>query len=80
MPWLDGSFQGNGFLYDATWGGLVTLQGLTDFGFGIYNDHHHHLCYFLYTIAVLARLDRKTGVGLRLLRGRGAAELGGRAR
>ncbi|CAL5028644.1 unnamed protein product [Urochloa decumbens] len=60
-PWLDGSFQGNGFLYDATWGGLVTLQGLTDsgadFGFGIYNDHHYHLGYFLYAIAVLARLD-----------------------
>ena len=61
MPWLDGSFQGNGFLYDATWGGLVTLQGLTDFGFGIYNDHHHHLGYFLYTIAVLARLDPTWG-------------------
>jgi endo-1,3(4)-beta-glucanase len=60
-PWLDGSFQENGFLYDATWGGLVTLQGLSDssadFGFGIYNDHHYHLGYFLYAIAVLARLD-----------------------
>ncbi|KAG2572434.1 hypothetical protein PVAP13_7KG178800 [Panicum virgatum] len=60
-PWLDGSFQGNGFLYDATWGGLVTLQGLTDsgadFGFGVYNDHHYHLGYFLYAVAVLARLD-----------------------
>jgi endo-1,3(4)-beta-glucanase len=64
-PWLDGSFQGNGFLYDATWGGLVTLQGLTDsgadFGFGIYNDHHYHLGYFLYAIAVLARLDPTWG-------------------
>ncbi|CAD6225103.1 unnamed protein product [Miscanthus lutarioriparius] len=29
-PWLDGSFQGNGFFYDAKWGGLVTLQGLKD--------------------------------------------------
>ncbi|CAL5018216.1 unnamed protein product [Urochloa decumbens] len=64
-PWLDGSFQGNGFLYDATWGGLVTLQGLTDsgadFGFGIYNDHHYHLGYFLYAIAVLARMDQGWG-------------------
>ncbi|PUZ47381.1 hypothetical protein GQ55_7G159800 [Panicum hallii var. hallii] len=64
-PWLDGSFQGNGFLYDATWGGLVTMQGLTDsgadFGFGIYNDHHYHLGYFLYAIAVLARLDPSWG-------------------
>ncbi|XP_039787363.1 probable endo-1,3(4)-beta-glucanase ARB_01444 [Panicum virgatum] len=28
-----------------------------DFGFGIYNDHHYHLGYFLYAMAVLARLD-----------------------
>ncbi|KAG2643203.1 probable endo-1,3(4)-beta-glucanase ARB_01444 [Panicum virgatum] len=60
-PWLDGSFQGNGFFYDAKWGGLVTLQGLrdsgADFGFGIYNDHHYHLGYFLYAIAVLAKID-----------------------
>ncbi|CAL5064607.1 unnamed protein product [Urochloa decumbens] len=60
-PWLDGSFQGNGFFYDAKWGGLVTLQGLrdtgADFGFGIFNDHHYHLGYFLYAIAVLAKLD-----------------------
>ncbi|CAD6225102.1 unnamed protein product [Miscanthus lutarioriparius] len=60
-PWLDGSFQGDGFFYDAKWGGLVTLQGLkdsgADFGFGIYNDHHYHLGYFLYAIAVLAKID-----------------------
>lgn len=60
-PWLDGSFKGNGFFYDAKWGGLVTLQGLrdsgADFGFGIFNDHHYHLGYFLYAIAVLAKLD-----------------------
>lgn len=60
-PWLDGSFQGNGFFYDAKWGGLVTLQGLkdsgADFGFGIYNDHHYHLGYFLYAIAVLSKID-----------------------
>ncbi|KAJ1289516.1 hypothetical protein BS78_02G170500 [Paspalum vaginatum] len=60
-PWLDGSFPGNGFFYDAKWGGLVTLQGLgdsgADFGFGIFNDHHYHLGYFLYAIAVLAKLD-----------------------
>ncbi|XP_062199078.1 glucan endo-1,3-beta-D-glucosidase 1-like [Phragmites australis] len=60
-PWLDGSFLGNGFFYDSKWGGLVTLQGLkdsgADFGFGIYNDHHYHLGYFLYAIAVLAKID-----------------------
>ncbi|KAL6846086.1 hypothetical protein ACP4OV_023534 [Aristida adscensionis] len=64
-PWLDGSFQGNGFFYDAKWGGLVTLQGLkdsgADFGFGIYNDHHYHLGYFLYAIAVLAKVDPSWG-------------------
>ncbi|RWW32215.1 hypothetical protein GW17_00003115 [Ensete ventricosum] len=60
-PWLDGSFSGNGFLYDPKWGGMVTKQGSTDsgadFGFGIFNDHHYHLGYFLYVIAVLAKFD-----------------------
>ncbi|KAL4652201.1 hypothetical protein ACB092_01G216400 [Castanea dentata] len=61
VPWLDGTFSGNGFLYDAKWGGIVTKQGAldsgADFGFGIYNDHHYHLGYFLYAIAVLAKID-----------------------
>lgn len=60
-PWLDGTFNGNGFLYDRSWGGLITKQGSqdsgADFGFGIYNDHHYHIGYFLYGIAVLAKLD-----------------------
>ncbi|CAJ1947332.1 unnamed protein product [Sphenostylis stenocarpa] len=60
-PWLEGTFNGNGFLYDGKWGGIVTKQGSTDagadFGFGIYNDHHYHLGYFLYGIAVLAKID-----------------------
>ncbi|XP_044359016.1 ascus wall endo-1,3(4)-beta-glucanase [Triticum aestivum] len=64
-PWLDGSFEGNGFLYDPKWGGLVTRQGMTDtgadFGFGIYNDHHYHLGYFVYAIAVLAKIDPAWG-------------------
>ena len=64
-PWLDGSFGGNGFLYDGKWGGLVTKQGSTDsgadFGFGVYNDHHFHLGYFLYAIAVLAKIDPAWG-------------------
>jgi endo-1,3(4)-beta-glucanase len=61
QPWLDGTFNGNGFLYDKKWGGIITKQGSTDtgadFGFGIYNDHHYHLGYFLYGIAVLAKID-----------------------
>ncbi|XP_047063362.1 probable endo-1,3(4)-beta-glucanase ARB_01444 [Lolium rigidum] len=64
-PWLDGSFEGNGFLYEPKWGGLVTRQGLTDpgadSGFGIYNDHHYQLGYFLYAIAVLVRIDPAWG-------------------
>ncbi|KAK7273322.1 hypothetical protein RIF29_14371 [Crotalaria pallida] len=64
-PWLDGTFKGNGFLYERKWGGLVTEQGSTDagadFGFGIYNDHHFHLGYFLYGIAVLAKIDPAWG-------------------
>ncbi|WJX70776.1 endo-1,3(4)-beta-glucanase [Trifolium repens] len=61
QPWLDGTFNGNGFLYDKKWGGIITKQGSTDggadFGFGIYNDHHFQLGYFLYGIAVLAKID-----------------------
>ncbi|KNA16238.1 hypothetical protein SOVF_090940 [Spinacia oleracea] len=64
-PWLDGTFNGNGFLYDGKWGGMVTKQGSTDsgadFGFGIFNDHHYHLGYFLYGIAVLAKIDPAWG-------------------
>ena len=60
-PWLEGTSSGNGFLYDRKWGGIVTKQGSTDagadFGFGIYNDHHYHLGYFVYGIAVLAKID-----------------------
>ncbi|CAN7034977.1 hypothetical protein Bca4012_046106 [Brassica carinata] len=60
-PWLDGTFEPNGFLYDPTWGGVITKQGSrdsgADFGFGIYNDHHYHLGYFLYAIAVMAKID-----------------------
>ncbi|KAE9605037.1 putative glucan endo-1,3-beta-D-glucosidase [Lupinus albus] len=32
-----------------------------DFGFGVYNDHHFHLGYFLYGIAVLAKIDPTWG-------------------
>ncbi|KAM7279369.1 hypothetical protein ACFE04_006503 [Oxalis oulophora] len=64
-PWLDGSFNPNGFLYDNKWGGIVTKQGSADsgadFGFGVYNDHHYHLGYFLYAIAVLAKIDPSWG-------------------
>ncbi|CAL0299113.1 unnamed protein product [Lupinus luteus] len=64
-PWLEGTFKGNGFLYDKKWGGLITQQGSNDsggdFGFGVYNDHHYHLGYFLYAIAVLVKIDPTWG-------------------
>ncbi|MFQ6661032.1 hypothetical protein Gotur_029333 [Gossypium turneri] len=64
-PWLDGTFNGNGFLYESKWGGIVTKQGSTDsgadFGFGVYNDHHYHIGYFLYGIAVLTKIDPAWG-------------------
>ena len=60
-PWMEGSFFGNAFLYDATWGGIITKQGAVDesldCGFGIYSAHHYNLGYFLYAIAVLSKLD-----------------------
>jgi endo-1,3(4)-beta-glucanase len=64
-PWLEGKFNGNGFLYDRKWGGIITQQGSNDaggdFGFGIYNDHHYHIGYFLYAIAVLVKIDPAWG-------------------
>ncbi|XP_050382810.1 endo-1,3(4)-beta-glucanase 1-like [Argentina anserina] len=65
-PWLRGTFEGNGFLYEAKWGGLVTKKGavdkIADFGFGIYNDHHYHIGYFLYAISIVAKLDKAWGI------------------
>ncbi|OQR84500.1 endo-1,3(4)-beta-glucanase [Achlya hypogyna] len=58
--WWDAS-QPNHFVYDTTYGGLVTVQGLADrdaeFGSGYYNDHHFHYGYFVYAAAVLRRFD-----------------------
>ncbi|KAG5182496.1 endo-1,3(4)-beta-glucanase [Tribonema minus] len=46
-------------VYDKTWGGVVTYDGLNDaaadFGNGWYNDHHFHYGYFLYAAAVVAK-------------------------
>lgn len=65
QPWMEGTFGANGFLYDSKWGGIVTKQGSldsgADFGFGVYNDHHYHLGYFVYGIAVLAKIDPAWG-------------------
>ncbi|XP_025648397.1 glucan endo-1,3-beta-D-glucosidase-like [Arachis hypogaea] len=65
QPWLDGTFEGNGFLYENQWGGLITELGSDDseekFEFGFYKNRHSHLGYFVYGIAVLAKIDPNWG-------------------
>ncbi|WJX70783.1 endo-1,3(4)-beta-glucanase [Trifolium repens] len=64
-PWLDGTFNGNGFLYDHKWGGIVTKQACADsndfIGSEFYNAQLNQLGYFLYGIAVLVKLDPDWG-------------------
>lgn len=64
-PWLL-DINPNYFVYDKTWGGVVSNRALgsdatananADYGLGWYNDHHFHYGYFVYAFAVLARLD-----------------------
>lgn len=47
--------------YDATWHGIVSSSGFTspgaDFGNTLYNDHHFHWGYFIYTSAVIGYLE-----------------------
>mmetsp|Transcript_17043 Transcript_17043/g.35573 ORF Transcript_17043/g.35573 Transcript_17043/m.35573 type:complete len:1400 (+) Transcript_17043:267-4466(+) len=58
--WLLGD-GGDGLLYDANLGGIVSKQGMediyADFGNGRYNDHHFHYGYVLYAAAVLGRAN-----------------------
>ena len=58
--WLGGT-NGDYLVYDQTWGGVLTLNGVNDeqadFGNGMYNDHHFHYGYHIYTAAVLAKAD-----------------------
>jgi endo-1,3(4)-beta-glucanase len=52
-------------VYDTVWKGAVssgtytspTHDGGVDFGNSLYNDHHFHYGYFVYTAAVIAYLD-----------------------
>ncbi|CAI5744766.1 unnamed protein product [Peronospora destructor] len=59
-PWMLGQ-NSDHFVYDRTWGGLCSLNGLkgvfwmTDFGNGWYNDHHFHYGYFLYAAGVIGK-------------------------
>ena len=53
-------------VYDTTWGGLVSTDGITsteaDFGNGMYNDHHFHYGYLIY--AAGSREGARCWVGL----------------
>ena len=59
-PWLTSS-NPDTFLYDETYGGIVSKNGLqnsaADYGNGWYNDHHFQYGYFVYSFAALARYD-----------------------
>jgi len=46
----------NTLIYDTTWGGIIPT--VDDFGSQIYNDHHFHYGYFVYTYAVLTELAK----------------------
>ncbi|QHO09481.1 Glycoside hydrolase family 81 protein [Arachis hypogaea] len=65
QPWLDGTFEGNGFLYEKQWGGLITKQDAdssgAETGFAFYDIHHVQLGHFVYGIAVLAKIDPNWG-------------------
>lgn len=60
IPWLQG-MNADVLLYDRTYGGLVTTQGIADafsnFGAGWYSDHHFHFGYFAHAVAALVKLD-----------------------
>ena len=62
--WLAGT-NGDRLLYDQTWGGVVSINGLSnqhaDFGNGMYNDHHFHYGYHIYTAAVVAKAEPDWG-------------------
>ncbi|KXN69581.1 glycoside hydrolase family 81 protein [Conidiobolus coronatus NRRL 28638] len=60
-PWFN-SQNSNPLIYDNTWGGIITLNGLSDeqadFGNGMYNDHHFHYGYLIYTAAIIGKYDQ----------------------
>ena len=48
-------------LYDQSWGGIITHDGLrepgVDFGNAWYNDHHYHYGYLAYALSVVVKHD-----------------------
>ncbi len=54
--------QKNPLVYERIWKGVVSTAGINgdvgaDFGNTLYNDHHFHYGYFVYTAAVIGYLD-----------------------
>jgi len=60
-PWLYRVTYRATFLYDQTWGGVISADGWLDpgrdYGNGIYNDHHFHNGYYIYATAVVLKYD-----------------------
>lgn len=57
-PWMKNANE-DLLVYDKTWGGIVTKDGLNDvnadFGNAWYNDHTYHYGYLIYAAAVLTK-------------------------
>lgn len=64
QPYLTNSWT-NELVYDVIYGGIVSSEGFkrkdagADFGNSMYNDHHFHFGYWLYTSAIIIQLDPK---------------------
>ncbi|TDH69946.1 hypothetical protein CCR75_005646 [Bremia lactucae] len=60
VVWLEGTNVDH-FVYDKTYGGVVTKDGLNneqaDYGNGYYNDHHFHYGYFIYALAAIRKFN-----------------------
>ncbi|RLN73215.1 hypothetical protein BBJ28_00015162 [Nothophytophthora sp. Chile5] len=58
--WLE-SHNDDHFVYDQTFGGVITNDGLhdkgADYGNGYYNDHHFHYGYLIYSLAAVRKFD-----------------------
>jgi len=58
-PWMNRVTYRSTWLYDQTWGGLISADGWlckgSDYGNGMYNDHHFHNGYYIYAAAVLVQ-------------------------
>eukprot|EP00640_Fibrocapsa_japonica_P000879 CAMPEP_0113947502 /NCGR_PEP_ID=MMETSP1339-20121228/65171_1 /TAXON_ID=94617 /ORGANISM="Fibrocapsa japonica" /LENGTH=714 /DNA_ID=CAMNT_0000954143 /DNA_START=70 /DNA_END=2214 /DNA_ORIENTATION=- /assembly_acc=CAM_ASM_000762 len=59
-PWLTGENE-DALMYESAWGGVVSSNSIADwqqdFGNGRYNDHHFHYGYFIYSLAVISKID-----------------------